>query len=74
MALWSRKLEGDLDALDCAEMERHLSTCPACDSACVALKTALLACRNEVAPEVSPEAMDQVRWALRHWLELHQRR
>lgn len=68
MALWSRKLEGDLDALDCAEMERHLTTCPACDSACSALKSALLACRREKAIDVRPEVQDQVRAALRAWL------
>jgi RNA polymerase sigma-70 factor, ECF subfamily len=68
MALWSRKLEGDLDALDCAEMEKHLTTCPACDSACSALKSALVACRREKALDVRPEVQDQVRAALRAWL------
>jgi RNA polymerase sigma-70 factor (ECF subfamily) len=39
MALWSRKLEGDLSAGDCADMERHLEGCPACGAACSALKS-----------------------------------
>jgi RNA polymerase sigma-70 factor (ECF subfamily) len=68
MALWSRKLEGDLDALDCAEMEKHLLTCPACESACSALKSALWACRREKAIDVRPEIQEQVRGALRVWL------
>jgi RNA polymerase sigma-70 factor, ECF subfamily len=68
MALWSRKLEGDLDALDCAEMEKHLSTCPSCDSACSALKTALLACHQQAAPNVSPAIQERVRSAVRAWV------
>ncbi|HEY5961397.1 MAG TPA: sigma-70 family RNA polymerase sigma factor [Polyangiaceae bacterium] len=67
--LWSRKLEGDLDALDCAQMEKHLLTCPACASACSALKTALGACRRESARDVRPEVQEQVRSALRVWLK-----
>lgn len=69
MNLWSRKLEGDLDALDCAEMERHLATCPACESACSALKSALVACRRELSQDVRPEVQEQVRSALRTWLQ-----
>jgi RNA polymerase sigma-70 factor (ECF subfamily) len=68
MQLWSRKLEGDLDALDCAQMEKHLLTCPACNSACSALKTALMACRREVHNDVSPEIQSQVKSALRIWM------
>lgn len=68
MALWSRKLEGDLDALDCTEMEKHLATCPSCESACSALKSALLACRREATVDVPPEVQAQVRSALRVWL------
>lgn len=69
MQLWSRKLEGDLDALDCAEMEKHLAQCPACESACSALKTALLACRNESRRDVPKEVQAQVRAAVRNWLK-----
>lgn len=68
MSLWSRKLEGDLDALDCEQMEKHLAHCPACESACSALKTALLACRRETARDVPVEIQEQVRSALRLWL------
>lgn len=68
MSLWSRKLEGDLDALDCEQMEKHLAHCPACESACSALKTALLACRRETTRDVPVEIQEQVRSALRLWL------
>jgi len=69
MELWSRKLEGDLDALDCAQMEKHLATCPACESACSALKNALGACRRQAARDVPVEIQEQVRAALRIWLK-----
>lgn len=68
MLLWSRKLEGELDALDCAEMERHLAHCPACESACASLKTALGACRREAERDVPPEIQAEVRSAVRRWL------
>jgi RNA polymerase sigma-70 factor (ECF subfamily) len=68
-SLWSRKLEGDLDALDCAQMEKHLLTCPACASACSALKTALGACRHEATRDVRPEVQERVRSAVRVWLK-----
>ncbi len=68
MDLWSRKLEGDLDAIDCAQMEQHLATCPSCTAACSALKTALVACRTEASRDVSPEIQEQVRSALRTWM------
>jgi len=68
MDLWSRKLEGDLDAVDCAQMEQHLATCPSCTAACSALKTALVACRTEASRDVSPAIQEQVRSALRAWM------
>lgn len=67
MQLWSRKLEGDLDALDCAEMEKHLAHCQSCNAACSALKTALFACRRESKVDVSPEIQAQVKTAIRQW-------
>ncbi|MGC4069450.1 MAG: sigma-70 family RNA polymerase sigma factor [Polyangiaceae bacterium] len=72
MQLWSQKLEGDLDALDCAQMEKHLLTCPACNSACSALKTALMACRREATNDVSQEVQAQVKAAVRIWMNQKQ--
>jgi RNA polymerase sigma-70 factor (ECF subfamily) len=66
-ALWSRKLEGDLSQADCATMEKHLATCPACGAACDALKRALLACRRSAQADVSPEIQARVKAAVRAW-------
>jgi len=67
LALWSRKLEGDLSPLDCAEMERHMETCESCDSACTALKAALLACQRAGTQEVGPEVRATVKAAVQQW-------
>jgi RNA polymerase sigma-70 factor (ECF subfamily) len=65
--LWSRKLEGDLSQRDCTTMEEHLKTCPACSTACDALKKALLACRRSATAEVRPEVQARVKAAVRAW-------
>jgi RNA polymerase sigma-70 factor (ECF subfamily) len=67
VALWSEKLEGDLSAKDCATMEDHLRTCPACSVACDALKQALLACRRSATTELRPEVQARVKAALLAW-------
>lgn len=69
MSLWSRKLEGDLSASDCAQMEQHIETCPACFSACSALKAALLACRTTNSAEIGPQVRSVVKRAIRDWLK-----
>jgi RNA polymerase sigma-70 factor (ECF subfamily) len=66
--LWSRKLEGDLDQVDCTAMEEHLVVCPRCRSACDALKQALLACRRIGHGDVPPEVQARVKAAVRSWL------
>lgn len=68
LALWSRKLEGDLSTRDCAQMESHIATCQACSSACSALKTALLACRNAKTDVVAPEVKAIVQAAVNRWI------
>lgn len=70
VALWSRKLEGDLTQHDCAAMEKHLATCPACAAACDALKRALLACRRSATSEVRPEVQQRVKAAVQAWTAL----
>jgi len=69
LALWSQKLEGDLSAADCAQMERHMEICPSCSSACGALRAALLACRSTGSKVVSPEVRAIVRGAVRNWIQ-----
>lgn len=65
--LWSKKLEGDLAQSDCAQMEQHLESCPACTAACDALKKALLACKRSATAEVRPEVQARVKAAVRAW-------
>lgn len=63
----SQKLEGDLDERDCAEMERHLATCRACEETCGALRQALAVCRASSAGPVPPAVKVLVKDALRAW-------
>ena len=63
--LFSRFLEGELDADACARLQRHVSTCAGCSAACAMLRDALgecAACRATPAP---PEVHEAVRVALR---------
>ena len=64
IALWSRKLEGDLSQGDCAAMEKHLETCASCGTACHALKRALLACKDVRNVAVPPAVQARVKAAL----------
>lgn len=68
LALWSRKLEGDLSPIDCAAMEKHMENCPACASACDALKAALFACQRAGTKELRPEVQAQVKAAVQRWM------
>lgn len=61
---WSRKLEGDLSQQDCAEMERHVASCPTCGAACDALKQALAACRQSANVPVSRALRERIQAAL----------
>ena len=66
---WSEKLEGDLRQEDCAAMEKHVASCPACGSACAALKEALLLCRRAATDVgVDPKVQVRVKAAVRDWL------
>lgn len=66
VAAFSQKLEGDLGVEDCAAMERHIAACPACASACSALRTALWACRTTAQQQPVPAAIQaRVKAALR---------
>jgi RNA polymerase sigma-70 factor (ECF subfamily) len=63
--LFSRYLEGELDAGACAKLQAHVSGCEECATACEMLRDALgecAACREAPAP---PRVHDAVRSALR---------
>jgi len=69
--LLSRHLEGDIGRDACAEMERHVATCPACHAACESLRQTLRLCGSTPAPEV-PEALQQsIRRGIRDVLAEH---
>jgi RNA polymerase sigma-70 factor, ECF subfamily len=63
----SQKLEEELDANACAEMEKHVMGCPSCARACDALKDALRACRSSTTSVITPAIALQVRSAITRW-------
>jgi len=67
MALWSKKLEGDLSPVDCASMEAHVGACARCSIACDGLKRALSACQNVGMTQVPAHVHEWVRAATEAW-------
>ena len=70
---WSRKLEGDLSAIDCRSMEEHLATCARCSATCDALKQALGACQRSSQGTVPPQIQARVKAAVRDYLSMPMR-
>ncbi|MCG3172020.1 MAG: hypothetical protein GMKNLPBB_00165 [Myxococcota bacterium] len=66
--MMSRKLEGELTPMDCAEMEKHVESCPRCKTACDSLKSALLACKSAGGAAAPPQLQRRVRKAVARWL------
>ncbi len=66
--VFSRHLEGDLGAAQCAQMQTHLDGCPRCRVACASLRRTLEVCRNTPAPRVPAPVQEAVRDALRRML------
>jgi RNA polymerase sigma-70 factor (ECF subfamily) len=69
--LFSRHLEGEISASLCADMEKHLAGCPACQSRCDSLQRTLALCRAAPMPEVPKAVQADVRRALQKFVELH---
>jgi RNA polymerase sigma-70 factor (ECF subfamily) len=69
LALWSRKLDGELRPVDCAQMEAHVAVCRSCRVACDGLKQALLACRAVSTAVVPARVREQVKAATLKWAE-----
>ena len=63
--LFSRFLEGELDAAACARLEKHVSGCAGCAAACSSLRTALGACVAWRSAPVPAHLRVAVRTALR---------
>jgi RNA polymerase sigma-70 factor (ECF subfamily) len=70
--LFSRHLESEISASVCADMEKHLSRCPACQSRCDSLQRTLALCRAAPLPEVPKAVQADVRRALQKFIELHE--
>lgn len=72
LGLFSRRLEGEIDADLCHRMEQHVARCPHCGSACESLKRTLTLCqasggRGEPVPA---KVQASVRRAVREVLRL----
>ena len=67
-----RHVEGEISASVCAEMEKHLARCPACQSRCDSLQRTLALCRAAPLPEVPKAVQADVRRALQQFIELHE--
>ncbi len=64
VTLFSRYLEGEIDAVSCERMQAHVEGCGRCSSACDSLRTTLRACSASVSGRVADEVQAQVRAAL----------
>jgi RNA polymerase sigma-70 factor (ECF subfamily) len=68
--MFSRRLEEEIDPGACAELEKHLQTCPSCRGRCDSLRSTLTLCRNAGTAQVPPEVARSVREALRRFIAL----
>lgn len=68
VALVSRRLEGELTAEVCAEVEHHVDACPHCRVECDALHRSLAWCRSSPLPQVPADIQRAVREAARQTL------
>lgn len=57
VGVFSRHLEGETTAADCAEMERHLASCSHCRGACETLRHTLALCRTTAPARAVPVAV-----------------
>ncbi len=64
----SQKLEDELDASACAEMETHVAGCASCARTCDSVKDALRACRSSGMAPLAPEIEASVKSTIARWL------
>jgi RNA polymerase sigma-70 factor (ECF subfamily) len=64
----SKHLEGDLSAERCAEMERHVASCPHCNATCQSLRSVLATCSSLRTERVPPEVAEPIRARVRELL------
>jgi RNA polymerase sigma-70 factor (ECF subfamily) len=68
LALFTRKLEGEISGDVCAELERHVQSCDACRTRCDSLRATLALCSRAGEEPVPPHVERSVREALRRVL------
>ena len=68
VSMLSRKLEGEISADLCAEMEQHLEGCPRCTAACDSLRKTLALCKASPVPKVPAPVQQSVRKAIETFL------
>ena len=68
LSLYSKHLEGEIEASVCQAMQAHVESCPRCNAVCDSLKQTLALCGAAAAAEVPPEVQRAVRRALREFL------
>ena len=71
--LFSRYLEGDIDAQTCERLQAHVDQCAHCRPACELLKQTLAACRTGAVAEVPDDVQQAVRAALHRFLATSKR-
>ncbi|MCM2334310.1 MAG: sigma-70 family RNA polymerase sigma factor [Anaeromyxobacteraceae bacterium] len=69
--LFSQHLEGEISSTLCADMERHLAGCPTCAARCESLQRTLALCKATPLPAVPAPVQNEVRVALKRFIELH---
>jgi RNA polymerase sigma-70 factor (ECF subfamily) len=67
--LLNRYLDGELSRSACEAMQAHVEACPACGSACRALREALTLCRRPGSRRITPKTREQLRRAIRGAIE-----
>ncbi len=68
LEMFSKNLESEISADLCAEMQRHVDSCPHCRSTCSSLNRVLSACRASPAPQVPARIQAAVRMSIQDLL------
>jgi RNA polymerase sigma-70 factor, ECF subfamily len=68
--LFSRRMEGEIDAASCADLEQHLQGCPVCRGRCDSLRSTLALCKRAGEAPVPAAVERSVRAALEQFLRV----
>jgi len=67
----SAYLDGDLDAVECAAIERHCAECPHCRDVVEGLRRTIALCRETGAAPLPPLVREKARASVRQLLARH---